>query len=101
MVGEKISAHYLCRNCDRQFVDIYDQRGYSQEVKKHCLTLYCNGLGFRAQKAKLSVAPSDALDATHRANAQQVFAIIQGSTGSNKLRLKFQMRTMRYQKQLN
>lgn len=42
----KDKQNYLCRNCDRQFIDTYDQRGYSQEVKEHCLTLYCNGMGF-------------------------------------------------------
>ena len=40
--------NYLCRNCNRQFINTYDSRGYSNEVKKHCLTLYCNGMGFRA-----------------------------------------------------
>ncbi len=44
----KNQQNYLCRNCERQFVDNYDRRGYSQEVKEHCLSLYCNGLGFRA-----------------------------------------------------
>ena len=43
----KDKQNYLCRNCDRQFIETYDQRGYSQETKKHCLTLYCNGMGFR------------------------------------------------------
>ena len=43
----KEKQNYLCRNCDRQFIDTYDQRGYSHEVKEHCLTLYCNGMGFR------------------------------------------------------
>ena len=44
----KDKQNYLCRDCDRQFVDVYDQRGYSAQTKQHCLTLYCNGLGFRA-----------------------------------------------------
>ena len=43
----KDKQNYLCRNCARQFIETYDQRGYSQEIKKHCLTLYCNGMGFR------------------------------------------------------
>ena len=41
--------NYLCRNCNRQFIDTYDQRGYSQDVKEHCLTLYCNGMGTEAK----------------------------------------------------
>lgn len=40
--------NYLCRICGRQFIDVYDSRGYSDEIKDHCLTLYCNGMGFRA-----------------------------------------------------
>ena len=46
----KDKQNYLCRDCNRQFRDVYDQRGYSPEVKEHCLTLYCNGMG-----AKLSL----------------------------------------------
>lgn len=37
--------NYLCRNCHRQFVDIYDEEGCSQDTKDYCLTLYCNGMG--------------------------------------------------------
>lgn len=43
----KDKQNYLCRNCSRQFLKTYDDRGSSDEVKKHCLTLYCNGMGFR------------------------------------------------------
>ena len=43
----KDKQNYLCRHCHRQFIDTYETRGYSGEVKEHCLTLYCNGMGFR------------------------------------------------------
>jgi insertion element IS1 protein InsB len=31
----------------RQLVESYQPQGYSDEVKKNCLTLYLNGIGFR------------------------------------------------------
>jgi len=43
----KGKQNYLCRYCRRQFIDTYDSKGYPSEVKEHCLTLYCNGMGFR------------------------------------------------------
>jgi transposase-like protein len=39
--------NYLCKNCGRQFVESYSQRGYSDDVKQICLRMYYNGLGFR------------------------------------------------------
>jgi len=39
--------NYLCRQCYRQFIDPYEPKGYLPEVKKHCLKLYLNGMGFR------------------------------------------------------
>ncbi len=33
---------------DRQFIDSYKQQGYPEEIKKECLEMYVNGLGFRA-----------------------------------------------------
>ncbi len=44
----KEKQNYLCRNCRRQFIATHEPKGYSSQVKKHCLTLYCNGMGFRA-----------------------------------------------------
>ena len=40
--------NYHCQACGRQFVATYCLKGYSNEVKQHCLTLYVNGMGFRA-----------------------------------------------------
>lgn len=35
-------------NCGRQFIDCYEtQIGYSEEVKRECLKMYVNGMGFR------------------------------------------------------
>lgn len=39
---------YVCKNCGRQFLESYLPKGYSDEVKQQCLTMYRNGMGFRA-----------------------------------------------------
>jgi hypothetical protein len=39
--------NHICLACRRQFIDVYSDRGYPQEVKKHCLHLYLEGNGFR------------------------------------------------------
>ncbi len=40
--------NYICRDCGRQFVESYSPKGYSDEIKKRCLSMYVNGNGFRA-----------------------------------------------------
>lgn len=40
--------NYRCHSCGRQFIESYSIQGYSDEVKQQCLTLYVNGMGFRA-----------------------------------------------------
>ena len=41
--------NHKCVSCGRQFIDVYSsERGYSNEVKKECLKLYVEGMGFRA-----------------------------------------------------
>ena len=45
----KEKQNYLCRNCNRQFINNYDQRGYSREVKEHCLTLAIYGELFEVE----------------------------------------------------
>ena len=39
--------NHICSDCRRQFIDVYSERGYPQEVKKQCLHLYLEGNGFR------------------------------------------------------
>ena len=52
---KKGKQNYICVNCRRQFIDSYQAyRGYSNEFKPECLKMYVNGMGLRAQKAKLS-----------------------------------------------
>ena len=41
--------NYICVDCQRQFLDSYQtQKGYSDELKRECLTMYVNGMGLRA-----------------------------------------------------
>lgn len=40
--------NYQCKDCGRQFVESHSSKGYSPSVKKNCLKMYVNGLGFRA-----------------------------------------------------
>ncbi len=37
----------MCKDCGRQFIDVYSPIGYPEEVKRHCLHLYLEGNGFR------------------------------------------------------
>ena len=38
----------ICVDCSRQFIDHYaPHKGYSNEVKRECLKMYGNGMGFR------------------------------------------------------
>ena len=46
---KKGKQNHLCVDCGRQFIDKYEEyRGYSDEVKRMCLKMYVNGMGFRA-----------------------------------------------------
>ena len=40
--------NYICASCQRQFIESYDQKGYTEEIKRECLEMYVNGSGFRA-----------------------------------------------------
>jgi transposase-like protein len=45
---KKGKQNHICVDCRRQFV-VPNQtpRGYSEEVKRECLKMYVNGMGFR------------------------------------------------------
>ena len=45
---KKGKQNHICVACGRQFIDQYDEVGYSDEFKRECLNLYLNGMGFRA-----------------------------------------------------
>lgn len=40
--------NYMCVDCKRQFIESYDQKGYTEDIKSECLKMYVNGSGFRA-----------------------------------------------------
>ena len=46
---KKGKQNYIFVGCGRQFIDCYQpHKGYSEEVKRECLKMYVNGMGFRA-----------------------------------------------------
>jgi transposase-like protein len=47
--------NYCCQSCERQFIESYSPKGYGEEVKRHCLTLYVNGMGFRGIERSMGV----------------------------------------------
>jgi insertion element IS1 protein InsB len=54
--------NYICFNCGRQFIDDYETKGYSEEVKKSCLKMYVNGMGFRAIERVTGVSRTTIMD---------------------------------------
>ncbi len=40
--------NYICVPCKRQFLEYYDHKGYTEDIKSECLEMYVNGSGFRA-----------------------------------------------------
>ena len=45
-----------CKDCGRIFRDSYTAKGYHPEVKQICLTMYLNGMGFRAIERVTGIA---------------------------------------------
>ena len=44
----KGKQNHICAACRRQFIDDYQlYQGYSDEVRRECLLMYVNGMGFR------------------------------------------------------
>jgi transposase-like protein len=40
--------NHICVSCGRQFIDHYEpKRGYSDAMKRECLRMHVNGMGFR------------------------------------------------------
>lgn len=47
MESSEVNTHHICVDCGRQFIEHYEtSRGYSDEVKRECLKMYVNGMGF-------------------------------------------------------
>lgn len=43
-----VNAHHICVISGHQFIDSYENLGYSEEIRSECLEMYVNGSGFRA-----------------------------------------------------
>ncbi len=44
----KGKQNHICVDCHRQFINDYQpHRGYSDEMRRECLKMYVNGMGFR------------------------------------------------------
>ncbi len=44
----KGKQNHICFDCHRQFINDYQPyQGYSDEVRRECLKMYVNGMGFR------------------------------------------------------
>ena len=50
--------NHICVDCGRQFIDRYSSLGYGKKVKKICLNMYVNGMGFRSISRVTGVAHS-------------------------------------------
>jgi transposase-like protein len=50
MESKKESLHHICLHCGRQFIALEQKtgKGYTDDVRKECLKMYFNGMGFRA-----------------------------------------------------
>ena len=45
---KKGKQNHICVDCSRQFIDVYaPPKGYSEAMKRECLKMYVNGMGFR------------------------------------------------------
>lgn len=47
---------YICKDCGKQFLEIYSSIGYPEEVQQQCLDLYREGMGFRAIEKKTGIS---------------------------------------------
>ncbi len=52
----KGKQRYICRACDRQFIDRYTARGYPPEIKQQCLDLHQQGMSFREIERQTGVS---------------------------------------------
>lgn len=59
----KGKQNYICKDCGRQFIDCYEaHRGYPPQVKQQCLSMYVNGMGFRAIERVMGVHNTTVMD---------------------------------------
>ena len=59
----KEKQNYICKDCGRQFIENYESpRGYAPEIKQQCLSMYVNGLGFRAIERVMGMHNTTVMD---------------------------------------
>ena len=55
--GHQNGKHrWECKDCGRIFRDSYTDKGYHPKIKQFCLTMYLNGMGFRAIERVTEIA---------------------------------------------
>ena len=54
--------NYICVNCERQFIESYTSRGYSDWIKRLCLRMYVNGMGLRGIERVIGVAHTSVIN---------------------------------------
>ena len=48
-INKQRKQNYICADCSRQFIDDYlAHQGDSDQIRRECISLYVNGMGFRA-----------------------------------------------------
>jgi transposase-like protein len=54
--NRKGKQNYVCKKCDRQFINSYSSKRYPPEVRERCLKLYADGMGYRAIGREIGVS---------------------------------------------
>ena len=54
--------NYICVECRRQFLNEYEPKGYSDDVKRLCLKMYVNGMGVRGISRVTDIAHTTILN---------------------------------------
>lgn len=62
--------NYICVRCGRQFLEHYESRGYSDDVKQLCLKMYLNGMGIRGISRVTEIAHVTILNWIQQSGAQ-------------------------------
>ncbi|MDX2232203.1 MAG: IS1 family transposase, partial [Leptolyngbyaceae cyanobacterium bins.349] len=54
--------NYISVGCGRQFLEHYEHRGYSDDVKRLCIKMYVNGMGIRGISRVTDIAHTTILN---------------------------------------
>ncbi len=60
--------NYICKQCNRQFVEFYNSRGYSEDARQICLHMYASGVGFRAIERATGISHNTIINWLKQAN---------------------------------